>query len=300
MEASYLIYSERKEELSKLHNHLWEKEWQGEEEKPLAKATSLSSPITQYIIEIVQPAFIFHLGTVYPTTNHKLPTTNYLLIILPPKPSRPLHEYESMIHNKHAGELVAIIKGIKEVNRLRQGGNRFFVNNCIEETLLYSNSKSKLEEPFHIPEGGNLSFFDIGFSKAQSFLKGAHLFIEQENYSLAAFMLHQATEQALSAILHFITGYREQTHNLNKLIQYCKLWVPSVADVFGLRNEEEQNDFYLLQKAYHDSRYRPEFVVTKEQALFLFQKITLLHAAVLTIIDREKATFQYRSSIDEA
>jgi HEPN domain-containing protein len=287
IEASYLIYSGKKEELRHLNHSLMNTDL--DEEQPLViKATNLSSPLTNSIIQLIQPAFIFHLGTVYPTINHKLPTTNYLLIILSPNPSRPLHEYESMLHNKYGIELITIIKSVNEVNRLRKKGNPFFIDNCTDQKLLYTSKETSLEEPLSMAEEEKkqqaLDYSTSGFKKAQGFLKGANFFIEEKSYPLASFMLHQATEQGLSAVLYFITGYREQTHNLNKQLTYCRLWAPTVATVLEKGTEEEQNLFRLLQKAYRDSRYHNDFSITETEIEKLYKKISLLHQTIAPII----------------
>jgi hypothetical protein len=152
IEASYLIYTGKKEELHSLHHRLMDADFE-QEEPHVIEATNLSSPLTNSIIQLLQPAFIFHLGTVYPTINHKLPTTNYLLIILSPNPSRPLHECESMLHNKYGTELITITKSVNEVNRLRKKANSFFIENCTDEKLLYTSKETSLEEPLSMVNG---------------------------------------------------------------------------------------------------------------------------------------------------
>ena len=292
IEASHVIYSERKEELRKLHHRLLEAELDEEEkESPeLSKLqtaeTNFSSHVTQYIIESMKPAFIFHLGTVHSTQNlwlttfhPQIRTVNYLLIVLPSKPSRPLHEYERRLQNKYDNKLIAIVKCIKEVNNLRKKGNRFFANHCSEEKCFYSSGKSTLEEPLVILEK-DLSQFNVSFAKAESFLFGSKFFLDQENYSLAAFMLHQSAELALSAILHLDTGHKEQTHNLNKLLSYCRLWVPSVSALFETKNEEEHRQFQLLQKAYNDGRYKQNFPITKSEIDLIYKKVMRLHQTI--------------------
>lgn len=264
-----------------------------DDEPPVIKPANLSSPLTNSIIQLLQPAFIFHLGTVYPTINHKLPTTNYLLIILSPNPSRPLHEYESMLHNKYGTELIAIIKSLNEVNRFRKKGNSFFIHNCTEQKLLYTSRETVLEEPLYIAEEEKkqqaIELFTSGCNKATNFLNGADFFIAGKNYNLACFMLHQSAEQSLSAALYFITGYREQTHNLNRQLTLCKLWLPQVATLLDVTTEEEQKTFRLLQHSYHSSRYNPGFIITKEQTEWLQGKITLLLKEAKTVITRDSS-----------
>jgi HEPN domain-containing protein len=297
LEASHIIYWDKKDELRKLHHQLLQEELGDEEESeigPTCKTAKTitknhSSSITQYIIETLQPAFIFHLGTVYPTTNHKLQTLNYFLILMPHNTTRPMHEWESLLQNKYEGVIVPIVKSVREAARLRKKGNPFFITSCTEGKMIYQREGSELEASSQINKEESISFSGLQLSIAESFFRGSKLFFEIENYTLSTFMLHQAAEGALSATLYFTTGYREQTHNLNRQLTLCKLWLPQVASLLDVTTEEEQKTFRLLQHSYHSSRYNPGFIVTKEQTEWLQEKITLLLKEAKTVITRDSS-----------
>jgi HEPN domain-containing protein len=57
-------------------------------------------------------------------------------------------------------------------------------------------------------------------SRVAEFIVGAELYILRQQYILAAFLLHQAVEQALTIMLRIVTCYKANTHNLDKLITY--------------------------------------------------------------------------------
>ncbi len=111
---------------------------------------------------------------------------------------------------------------------------------------------------------------------ATEFICGAELFTIRKNYALAAFNLHQATEQLYVGIIQYITGLRVQTHNLDKLYRYSKNLLSDITDIFPRNNEEERRLFQLLQKAYIDSRYGDNFYIKYDDLLLLDQRVRKL------------------------
>jgi HEPN domain-containing protein len=49
--------------------------------------------------------------------------------------------------------------------------------------------------------------------QGHGFLKGAKRYVEDGNYRLAAFLLHQAVESTLTGITKMLLGYRLTIHN---------------------------------------------------------------------------------------
>jgi uncharacterized protein len=118
--------------------------------------------------------------------------------------------------------------------------------------------------------------YQAGFSKTQEFLAGADLYRIRKHYSLALFMLHQATEQALGTLLKKGMGYYCCSHNIERLLRYVS-WVDGqVRDLFPMYTESEKKLFTLLQKAYIDSRYRLDYTVHYQDLVTITERVRLL------------------------
>ncbi len=118
--------------------------------------------------------------------------------------------------------------------------------------------------------------YRAGLLKAQEFLAGADLYRIRKHYSLALFMLHQATEQALGTILKTGMGYYCCSHNIERLLRYVS-WVDGqVREVFPLHTELEKRLFTLLQKAYIDSRYKEDYTVHHQDLVTITERVRLL------------------------
>ena len=115
-----------------------------------------------------------------------------------------------------------------------------------------------------------------GLNKSQEFLAGADLFRIRKQYRLAAFMLHQATEQALGTLVKIGTGYHCCTHNIERLLRYAGMVSYQIPDIFPRKTESEKKLFNLLQKAYIDSRYREDYTIGFTDLLKLTERVRII------------------------
>ena len=118
--------------------------------------------------------------------------------------------------------------------------------------------------------------FRDGLNKSQEFLAGADLFGVRKQYSLAAFMLHQATEQALGTLIKIGTGYHCCTHNIARLFLYAGMVSYQVPDIFPRKTDNEKRLFNILQKAYIGSRYGEGFSTGFTDLLELREKVRII------------------------
>jgi HEPN domain-containing protein len=100
-----------------------------------------------------------------------------------------------------------------------------------------------------------------GILKSREFLAGAELFIIRKQNRMAAFMLHQAVEQALSTLIKIGTGYHCCSHNIERLTRYAGMVSYRIQDVFPRKTEKEKMLFKGLQKAYIGSRYDEDYSI---------------------------------------
>jgi HEPN domain-containing protein len=118
--------------------------------------------------------------------------------------------------------------------------------------------------------------YRVGISKAQEFLAGADLYRIRKQYSLALFMLHQATEQVLGTIVKIGMGYYCCSHNIERLLRYASWVNGQVQEIFPRHTESEKRLFMLLQKAYIESRYKEDYIVQYQDLLTLTERVRWL------------------------
>ena len=111
---------------------------------------------------------------------------------------------------------------------------------------------------------------------------------------MCSFMLHQATENFIKTIplVYVLYGYKE--HDLEFLIEKCKPYTLDLAKVFPRDTDEEERLFKLLQRAYIESRYNPDFEITKADIDALLPKIELLHDVVEQVCNERLAYYDSR------
>lgn len=114
--------------------------------------------------------------------------------------------------------------------------------------------------------------------RVREFLAGAELYSVRLQYGLAAFLLHQAAEQALRTMLILHTGFRLNTHSLDRLLRCCALFYSASLALFPRRSEKDKRLFALLQKAYVNARYKEDYRIKREELKALTEKVRLLQA----------------------
>lgn len=159
-------------------------------------------------------------------------------------------------------------------------GMYFYSDIKKEGVLLYDSGKYKLprrcKQNFTQIEELAKVYFLKNFNRGEDFLLHATFSISKQNYVMASFMLHQACENFYHAIILTYTLYTYKEHNLGNLAGGVKRHSQKVSLPFPRDTEEEERLFNLLLKAYVQSRYNPDFVVTKEDIEALLPKVELL------------------------
>ncbi len=100
--------------------------------------------------------------------------------------------------------------------------------------------------------------------------------MEDGNYSLAVFSLHQAAESSLIGIIKAILGYRLSVHNLARMIKITLLFSDDIKKVLQLDTTEGVQQFNLLQAAYSEARYKSEFKPDQQSVMILKVRVNLL------------------------
>ena len=80
---------------------------------------------------------------------------------------------------------------------------------------------------------------------------------------MASFHLHQSAENFLRTIPITFILYGHKSHDLSELMNAAKKHTPEIFKAFPRDTPEEKRLFDLLQRAYIESRYNPDFEITK-------------------------------------
>lgn len=194
-----------------------------------------------------------------------------------------------------------INESISKLNDALTMGRYFYVEIVAKGIMLYDSGECQLATPGELDyaEIKKMAeeYYDDKFSDGLDFFKGANFYYQEENYHMASFMLHQATESYLKTIplVYILYGYKE--HDLQFLIEKCKPYTLELAKVFPCDTDEEKHLFDLLRRAYLEARYnKKNFIVTKADIDTLVPKIELLRNIVEKVC-KEQINF-YTRNID--
>ena len=178
---------------------------------------------------------------------------NYVYKFRPPHESTPIH---------------IISETINQFNRAIRRGLYFYTDIIKEGILLYDSGRYTIEplRELNYREIKDLAelFFNEKFERANDFLINAQFNYENEKYRMASFMLHQAVENSMYAIIATHTINSPKEHSITKLFKSAKSHTLRLSEVFTFETAEDRRLFELLEKSYIQSRYNFEFIVTKE------------------------------------
>ncbi len=123
-------------------------------------------------------------------------------------------------------------------------------------------------------------YFDDKFTLALDLYENVFFDYKRTKYKLSSFHLHQSAENLLRVIPMVFTLYGHKSHNLSELMNAAKKHTTEIFRVFPRDTQEEQRLFDLLQRAYIESRYNPDFEITKEDIDALIPKVEQLRSIV--------------------
>lgn len=136
------------------------------------------------------------------------------------------------------------------------------------------------------------NIFNDAFHNAKSYLDGAEYFVTSNQYKQAAFLLHQATEHALRALLTSLTSLTAYGHNLKALIRHACFCAPDLDAIFPKNTDEEKELFNLLNAAYVDARYRTNYGISQERVMLLLDRVNSILIQTEQSFEKRLKTFE--------
>jgi len=188
------------------------------------------------------------------------------------------------------------VHDIDYINEGLEFGQYFFTDIVKEGVCLYTTDIVRFAEPRVLsPEEERAiaqRYFEIWYKGGKDFLKVANYSLIENALKVGAFNLHQATESLYYTILLVFTGYKPKTHNLYKLRKQTKHLSEELFLLFPIEtNKEEKNLFDLLKRGYIDARYKPDYIITKEELASLIARIKEMAVLVEQICNQKLEAF---------
>ncbi len=220
------------------------------------------------------------------------------LALLPGGSHLKFKEFQELVEKEcsNIGSVILWCSHLGEVYKLLKDGHIFYSVVCTEERLVYDNRRLSLAKAneFHssvIIEKAKSSFSEI-FTTAKSFLNGARYYITVEEQKTAAFMMHQATEHALRALIFSVTTYNIYSHNLAVLFRLCNYCAIKLPKIFPQNTEKEKTLFRLLNIAYVHTRYKSKYEISNDELMMLLDRVDHLQIEVQQFFEERLLTFQ--------
>ncbi|KQY18570.1 nucleotidyltransferase and HEPN domain-containing protein [Rhizobium sp. Root482] len=188
-----------------------------------------------------------------------------------------------------------IVHSLREVNAELKRGRAFFVDIRRDGLALYELDNDPLAEPgqVSVEEARRLAsgYLSDRLPHAKVFLKTALFCLDQGDKKEAAFLLHQAIEQAYSTVLLVLTNYSPPSHNTRFLRGLAEAESGKLIDVWPRNNQRQISWFNILNEAYVKARYSPHFEISEEALRWLSDQTETLIKRVEEICAEYLNTF---------
>lgn len=173
-----------------------------------------------------------------------------------------------------------IFHGIDFVNEQLRDGSFFFTEIKNDGVVLFTSNRFQLdkEKPKSPAEqqAKAQKDFDGWFESANGFYKTFEFNLNEKDYKIAAFQLHQATERYYGTVQLVFTGNKPKTHDIAVLGRLAKALDIEFGKVFPQATVEERRRFTLLRKAYVEARYNMDYNIGKADLDYLSERVQLL------------------------
>jgi len=244
------------------------------------------SELIKLILELVSTVRMIYLIGMRPGA-----VTFYLLILVDDSEKTPEHELANKIEDraKGAASVVPLLHKLATAKAGIHQGRRFWNNVLSKMRTIYQEPLTEALLPQTIDkticrQRAYQSWQRWG-EQGKGFLNGAEHYINEENYPLALFLLHQAAESSLIGIIRAVIGYRITAHNLYKLARLTLLFTDDIQNALELTTPESQCLFGLLASAYSDARYKSSFKTDEQSTRGVLEMVNQL-------LERTEALFE--------
>lgn len=177
-----------------------------------------------------------------------------------------------------------IVHSLREVNTLLEQGRYFFVDLSRDGIVLYELDDKPLANPVLLRPADAyriaLEYFEDRLPHAQKFAKGASFYLSEGDFKEAAFLLHQAIEQAYATLLLVLTNYSPASHNIKHLRGLAESHARQLAEIWPRDQQRYVSWFNILNEAYVKARYSKHYEISGAALTWLLERVTDLIARI--------------------
>ncbi len=209
--------------------------------------------------------------------------SDYDILVVTKAPSKKAHNIAANLQEYVRAEVsittpVSIIShSIQFLNKKIDSSEYFFSDIKKEGCMLYDSGEVKLAKfrKLRNSERAHLARedYEYWFDQATEFLDLFDYCVHKKNYTFGSFQLHQAAESLYVTALLVYTHYKPKVHNLEKLAGYIAAVDKGFINAIPNVTPTEKHHFELLRDAYIDARYKKGFRVSKEELLYMGEKV---------------------------
>lgn len=185
--------------------------------------------------------------------------------------------------------------GIDDFNYALTKAHYFETEIKREGIILYDSGEYKLERrrklDFDEITKRAQKYYNDKFGRALSFFLDVPHATDRDDYKQASFYLHQAAEHFFRTIELVFTLYSPKEHKLAEFMDRCKRFTIEIFKVFPRDTPEEERLFKLLERAYVESRYNPDFEIAKDDIDALLPKVGMLRDIVERVCTEQIAYY---------
>lgn len=242
------------------------------------------------------------------TENDEKQESHYFLLMITEFTKRVEHEAQDFVntHSKefnHNVHITIIAHSWKTVEAAVLQGCRFFITVCRDGNVLYDAGRLSLGTNYAEPDtvalpAGAERHYLHRYGMSTGFMEAAKTCYEKGFYYNAAFLLHQATEQACNALMRVFIAYRSDLHSLNRLLDLSLCFAEEPSACFPRRTEDEKRLFRLLANSYSAARYKDDFQVSRQDVAVLLAQVEAFLATTQELCLRRMG--DYRLAAQEA
>ncbi len=253
----------------------------GENEKgnaqPAVKTTGEEGLVAslQLLIAAIRPERIFWLSS----GNQQVVD---LLVVVPDRDAKPFRYYETVISTIGYAlpNFSFSLHTVSSVRESLSAGSPFYRYACTGDKEVYT---AEGATPLPVPPPGKEAekerreFFRVSAERAASFFESAKACFESGSGSTALFMLHQAAELSLYALVRTLWGREIKEHSLWVLHKHIRrLHHPELGSLLSPTGEEERDRLRILDSAYLKSRYNVAFQPERENVVYFLSWVAKL------------------------
>ena len=189
-----------------------------------------------------------------------------------------------------------IVHDIDDVNHQLEQGWYFFSDVKKEGIVLFDSGRHALAEakPKTLAQRRMYAqqCFQRYFARATQFFSHGLNDIKNGWNEMAAFQLHQATENYYKCAILVFTAYWPKQHNIATLGGQCASLSPAFRDIFPMASADDERRFELLKEAYVKARYSLTYTISREDLEALARHIAVLHERTETACKDHIASMQ--------